>query len=103
MSRPDHSTYREWLNLDADGTLGASERALLDEHLAACADCRVEIQGDGPPPVVTTIPAAGEAVMARRLRPQRLLAAGQVRCSIGPGVRVDLNVQRRGAGVEHQL
>jgi anti-sigma factor RsiW len=44
MSRPDHSTYREWLNLDADGSLGAGERALLDEHLAACADCRRERQ-----------------------------------------------------------
>jgi anti-sigma factor RsiW len=42
MSRPDHSTYREWLNLDADGSLGSGERALLDEHLAACADCRRE-------------------------------------------------------------
>jgi anti-sigma factor RsiW len=44
MSRPDHSTYREWLNLDADGSLGGGERALLDEHLAACADCRRERQ-----------------------------------------------------------
>jgi anti-sigma factor RsiW len=44
MSRPDHSTYREWLNLDADGRLGVSERALLDEHLASCADCRCERQ-----------------------------------------------------------
>jgi anti-sigma factor RsiW len=42
MSRPDHSTYREWLNLDADGSLGSGERALLDEHLATCADCRRE-------------------------------------------------------------
>ena len=23
MSRPDHSTYREWLNLDADGVRDA--------------------------------------------------------------------------------
>jgi anti-sigma factor RsiW len=42
MSRPDHSTYREWLNLDADGTLGKGERALLDEHLTSCAECRSE-------------------------------------------------------------
>jgi anti-sigma factor RsiW len=43
MSRPDHSTYHEWLNLDADGVLGSSERALLDQHLATCADCRNEL------------------------------------------------------------
>ncbi|MEO6196045.1 MAG: zf-HC2 domain-containing protein [Thermoanaerobaculia bacterium] len=42
MSRPDHSTYREWLNLDADGGLDSGDRALLDEHLASCADCRRE-------------------------------------------------------------
>jgi hypothetical protein len=42
MSRPDHSTYREWLNLDADGGLDGGDRALLDEHLASCADCRRE-------------------------------------------------------------
>lgn len=41
MSRPDHSTYREWLNLDA-GDLGSGDRALLDEHLASCAECRRE-------------------------------------------------------------
>jgi Putative zinc-finger len=42
MSRPDHSTYREWLNLDAGNMLGDGERALLDGHLASCADCRRE-------------------------------------------------------------
>jgi anti-sigma factor RsiW len=42
MSRPDHNTYREWLNLDADGGLGSGDRALLDEHLASCAECRRE-------------------------------------------------------------
>ena len=42
MSRPDHSTYREWLNLDADGVLDGGDRALLDEHLASCAECRHE-------------------------------------------------------------
>ncbi len=42
MSRPDHNTYREWLALDADGMLDGGERALLDEHLASCADCRRE-------------------------------------------------------------
>lgn len=42
MSRPDHNTYREWLALDADGMLDGGERALLDDHLASCADCRKE-------------------------------------------------------------
>lgn len=42
MNRPDHSTYREWLNLDADGLLAGEERTLLDEHLSSCADCRRE-------------------------------------------------------------
>ncbi len=42
MSRPDHDTYREWLALDAGGMLDGGERALLDEHLASCADCRRE-------------------------------------------------------------
>lgn len=42
MNRPDHSTYREWLNLDADGLLAGEERTLLNEHLASCAGCRRE-------------------------------------------------------------
>jgi anti-sigma factor RsiW len=42
MNRPDHSTYREWLNLEVDGLLGREERAQLEEHLAGCAECRSE-------------------------------------------------------------
>ena len=42
MTRPDHSTYREWLNLDADGALPAESRARLDEHLTGCPECRAE-------------------------------------------------------------
>lgn len=42
MNRPEHSTYRDWLNLDADGELGGKEKALLDDHLASCAECRRE-------------------------------------------------------------
>lgn len=42
MNRPDHSTYREWLNLDADGLLEGEERTLLNEHVASCAECRRE-------------------------------------------------------------
>lgn len=44
MSRPDHSTYREWLNLEAEGDLGRDEQARLDEHLAGCPECRSERQ-----------------------------------------------------------
>jgi predicted anti-sigma-YlaC factor YlaD len=42
MKRADHSTYREWLNLDADGALPREARGPLDEHLAACEECRAE-------------------------------------------------------------
>lgn len=43
MNRPDHNTYREWLNLDVDGMLeGEEQRGLLETHLASCADCRRE-------------------------------------------------------------
>jgi anti-sigma factor RsiW len=42
MNRPDHSTFREWLNLDADGRLASAERARLEEHLAGCEECRRE-------------------------------------------------------------
>ncbi len=42
MNRPDHSTYREWLNLDADGMLAEEERARLEEHLVGCEECRRE-------------------------------------------------------------
>jgi len=42
MTRPDHDTYREWLNLEVDGCLPAARHAELDRHLASCADCRTE-------------------------------------------------------------
>ncbi|MEA2603509.1 MAG: putative zinc-finger [Acidobacteriota bacterium] len=42
MNRPDHSTFREWLNQDADGMLAQGERARLEEHLAGCEECRRE-------------------------------------------------------------
>jgi anti-sigma factor RsiW len=42
MKRPDHNTYREWLNLDVDGQLPRSQRDELDRHLAGCAECREE-------------------------------------------------------------
>jgi len=42
MKRPDHNTYREWLNLEVDGQLPPPQRAELEQHLAACAPCRAE-------------------------------------------------------------
>ena len=43
MNRPpDHTTYREWLNLDVDGMLPDDDRARLEEHLASCSECRRE-------------------------------------------------------------
>ncbi len=44
MNRPDHSTFQEWLNLDADGCLAPEERARLEQHLAGCEECRRERQ-----------------------------------------------------------
>ena len=43
MNRQDHSTYREWLNLEADGRLPRDERARLEQHLATCSSCRSEL------------------------------------------------------------
>jgi anti-sigma factor RsiW len=43
MNRQDHSTYREWLNLEADGRLPRDERARLEQHLATCPSCRSEL------------------------------------------------------------
>lgn len=42
-SRLDHTTYREWLNLEADGRLPREERGRLEEHLATCSACRAEL------------------------------------------------------------
>jgi anti-sigma factor RsiW len=43
MSKPDHTTYREWLNLEADGRLPRDERTRLEQHLATCSACRSEL------------------------------------------------------------
>jgi anti-sigma factor RsiW len=43
--KPDHATYREWLNLEADGRLPRDERGRLEDHLATCSDCRTELDG----------------------------------------------------------
>jgi predicted anti-sigma-YlaC factor YlaD len=45
MDRRDHTTLREWLDLEADGSLEEWQRAELDEHVAACAECRREREG----------------------------------------------------------
>lgn len=45
MRRPDHNTYREWLNLDVDGELPPAQRPELEEHLTACQECRGEREG----------------------------------------------------------
>jgi len=42
MNRPDHSTYREWLNLEVDGLLPSEQRPRFEEHLASCAECQDE-------------------------------------------------------------
>lgn len=42
MKRPDHNTYREWLDLDVDGLLSPAQRAELEQHLAGCTACRTE-------------------------------------------------------------
>lgn len=38
----EHETYREWLDLDLAGELGAEEDRRLQAHLEGCADCRAE-------------------------------------------------------------
>jgi hypothetical protein len=42
MNTPDHTLYSDLLNLEVDGILTAEQQAHLDEHLAACAECRAE-------------------------------------------------------------
>lgn len=58
MNTPDHDTFREWLNLDADGGLAPERRARLTEHVASCAECQAE-QGE--------LARMGEALLASRL------------------------------------
>jgi anti-sigma factor RsiW len=35
--------YAEWIDLAADGALGAGERGELEAHVAVCADCRRQL------------------------------------------------------------
>ena len=83
MNQPDHSTYREWLNLEADGRLSSAEQHRLDEHLAGCAECRRErqdllaldgllqrsaipVRSDFRTAVMSSLPAAGWEARAPR-------------------------------------
>jgi len=40
--RPDHTLYRELLNLELDGCLNVEQRSRLAAHLAACPECVAE-------------------------------------------------------------
>ena len=40
--RPDHTLYRELLNLELDGCLNVEQRGRLAAHLAACPECLAE-------------------------------------------------------------
>ncbi len=42
MTRPEHSTYVEMLHSEHDGELSPSERSMLSQHLASCAECQAE-------------------------------------------------------------
>ncbi|HEX2163541.1 MAG TPA: zf-HC2 domain-containing protein [Thermoanaerobaculia bacterium] len=42
MNGTDHTIYREWLDLEAEGALPTGDRRRLDAHLDACDDCRAE-------------------------------------------------------------
>jgi Putative zinc-finger len=42
MNRPDHTIFRDLLNLELDGCLSDAERAHLERHLAGCPECRAE-------------------------------------------------------------
>lgn len=83
MNRPDHTTYREWLNLDADGMLSHEERTRLESHLATCPECRRErgelaaldgllresriaVRPDFRASVMSSLPAAGWEVRSAR-------------------------------------
>jgi uncharacterized membrane protein len=74
--RPDHTLYRELLNLELDGCLNVEQRARLAAHLAACPECLAErdqlraitglleraalaVQPDFKQRVMASLPAAG--------------------------------------------
>lgn len=74
--RPDHTLYRELLNLELDGCLNVEQRGRLAAHLAACPECLAErdqlraltgllersalaVQPDFKQRVMASLPAAG--------------------------------------------
>lgn len=74
--RPDHTLYRELLNLELDGCLNVEQRGRLAAHLAACPECVAErdqlravagllersalaVQPDFKQRVMASLPAAG--------------------------------------------
>jgi uncharacterized membrane protein len=74
--RPDHTLYRELLNLELDGCLTEGQQARLATHLAACPECAAEreqlramagllqrsalaVQPDFRQRVMASLPAAG--------------------------------------------
>ena len=48
MSDPSCRTYRELLGVYVVGAIEPAERALLDEHLSQCYECREELAGLAP-------------------------------------------------------
>jgi Putative zinc-finger len=42
MKKPDHETFREWLQLEAEGDLAPELRERLEGHLAQCPECQAE-------------------------------------------------------------
>jgi anti-sigma factor RsiW len=42
MNRPDHTYFRDLLDLEVDGGLTAGQQASLDQHLTGCPECRAE-------------------------------------------------------------
>jgi anti-sigma factor RsiW len=42
MKKPDHDTFREWLQLAADSDLSPERREFLERHLAECPECQAE-------------------------------------------------------------
>jgi len=42
MKKPDHDTFREWLENEADAELPPERQALLDGHVTECAECQAE-------------------------------------------------------------